>query len=77
MARTPNDKAQEKTGALGDNLFTVIAVGSGIQASIFSTIKLHQAVYDSCTQAELTQIFGTGTRGKYQDLDGNALPAKP
>ena len=77
LARTPNDQAQEKTGALGDNLFSVIAVGLGIQASRFSTIKLHRAVYDSYTQAELTQIFGTGTRGKYQDLDGNALPAKP
>ena len=77
LTRTPNDTAQEKTGALGDNLFVYSIVGRGIQASNFSTIKLHQAVYDSYTQAELTQIFGTGTRGKYQDLDGNALPAKP
>ena len=77
LARTPNDQAQKKTGALGDNLFVYSIMGSGIQASNFSTIKLHQAVYDSYTQAELTQIFGTGTRGKYQDLDGNALPAKP
>ena len=77
LARTPNDRAQKKTGALGDNLFVYSIVGRGIQASNFSTIKLHQAVYDSYTQAELTQIFGTGTRGKYQDLDDNALPAKP
>ena len=77
LARTPNDQAQKKTGALGDNLFVYSIMGSGIQASNFSTIKLHQAVYDSYTQAELTQIFGTGTRGKYQDLDGSALPAKP
>ena len=77
LTRTPNDRAQKKTGALGDNLFVYSIVGRGIQASNFSTIKLQQAVYDSYTQAELTQIFGTGTRGKYQDLDGNALPAKP
>ena len=77
LARTPNDQAQKKTGALGDNLFVYSIMGSGIQASNFSTIKLHPAVYDSYTQAELTQIFGTGTRGSYQDLDGNALPPKP
>ena len=76
LTRTPNDTAQEKTGALGDNLFVYLFDG-GIEASNFSTIKLHQAVYDSYTQAELTQIFGTGTRGKYQDLDGNTLPVKP
>ena len=77
LARTPNDQAQKKTGALGDNLFVYSIMGSGIQASNFSTIKLHRAVYDSYTQAELTQIFGTGTRGKYQDLDGNAHTPKP
>ena len=77
LARTPDDKAQEKTGALGDHLFVYYLRSGGIAASNFSTIKLHEAVYDSYTQDELTQIFGTGTRGKYQDLDGSALPAKP
>ena len=77
LKRTPDDKAQRKTGALGDNLFVYNDAGAGIGACNFSIIKLHEAVYDSYTQDELTRIFGTGTRGKYQDLDGSALPAKP
>ena len=37
--------------------------------SNFTTIQLHQSVYDSYTKAELSTIFGTGTIA-YQKLDG-------
>ena len=44
--------------------------------SSFTTIKLHQAVYDSYTKAELSAIFGTGTIA-YQKLNGDPHTPKP
>ena len=44
--------------------------------SNFTTIQLHQAVYDSYTKAELSAIFGTGTIA-YQKLNGDPHTPKP
>ena len=57
---------------LGDNLFTP----DWLTANNFTTIKLHQAVYDSYEKAELQAIFGPGTI-TYQKLDGTPHTPKP
>ena len=57
---------------LGNNLFVPIWLTRGN----FTTIKLHQAVYDSYTKADLQAIFGTGTI-TYQKLDGTPHTPKP
>ena len=56
---------------LGNNLFRMVGA-----ARNFTTIKLHKAVYDDYTKAELSTIFGTGTI-TYQDLNGNNHTPKP
>ena len=56
---------------LGEHLFRL-----GSDRSNFTTIQLHQAVYDSYTKAELSAIFGIGTIA-YQKLDGTPHTPKP
>ena len=71
LIRTPKDKTQTRTGNLSRNVFIVPIINP---ASHFTTIKLLKEVYNSYTTADLNAIFGTGAT--YQDLDGNAHPAK-
>ena len=72
LVRTPADTTQSMAGNLNKNLFVFANLS---MRSNFSTIKLHQAVYDSYTKADLKAIFGTGTIA-YQKLDGTSLTPK-
>ena len=73
LVRTPADTTQPMAGNLNINLFVFANLST---RSNFSTIKLHKAVYDSYTKADLEAIFGTGTIA-YQKLDGTPLTPKP
>ena len=57
---------------LGENLF--ILANTGVASNFTTAIKLHKAVYDSYTNAELNNIFGTGAT--YQKLDGTTHTPK-
>ena len=65
LTRTPGDTTQARTGKLGSRLFRVQLAGTTL-VNIFTTIALHEAVFNSYTQADLEAIFGTG--GQYMDI---------
>ena len=65
LTRTPGDTTQARTGKLGSRLFRVQLAGTTL-VNIFTTIALHEAVFDSYSQADLETIFGTG--GQYVDI---------
>ena len=65
LTRTPGDTTQPKTGKLGISLFRVPTIGTALM-NLFTTIALHEAVFNSYTQADLEAIFGTG--GQYVDI---------
>ena len=58
----------DKRGRLGDALF--FAFGTG--ASPFTSIILHQTVFNSYSQTDLDTIFGTG--GSYVDFADKTTP---
>ena len=65
LTRTPGDTTQTRTGKLGSRLFRVPLAGTTF-VNPFTTIALHEAVFNSYTQADLETIFGTG--GQYVDI---------
>ena len=65
LIRTPADTTQPITGKLGTLLFRGV-IGSGKPVNPFTTIALHEAVFNSYTKDELEFIFGTG--GRYVDI---------
>ena len=65
LTRTPGDTTLPRTGELGSRLFHVPDLGTAL-VNPFTTIALHEAVFDSYTQADLNAIFGTG--GQYVDI---------
>ena len=65
LTRTPADKTQTRTGTLGNYLFKVVTAGTK-PANPFTTIALHEAVFNSYTKDDLEFIFGTG--GRYVDI---------
>ena len=65
LTRIPGDTTQARTGRLGSRLFRVPLAGTTVVNS-FTTIALHEAVFNSYTQADLEAIFGTG--GQYVDI---------
>ena len=65
LTRIPGDTTQARTGRLGSRLFRVQLAGTTLVNS-FTTIALHEAVFNSYTQADLEAIFGTG--GQYVDI---------
>ena len=65
LTRTPGDKTLPRTGELGGRLFHVPDFGTAL-VNPFTTIALHEAVFNSYTQADLNTIFGTG--GQYVDI---------
>ena len=65
LMRTPADKTQDKTGSLGNYLFKVVTAGTK-PANPFTTIALHEAVFNSYSKDDLEFIFGTG--GRYVDI---------
>ena len=65
LKRTPDDTALPKTGKLGSLLFRGV-IGSGKPVNPFTTIALHEAVFNSYTKDDLEFIFGTG--GRYVDI---------
>lgn len=58
------------TTTLGRGLFVLEPT-----RSVFTTVKLPKAVYDSCTKAQLENRFGQVTA--YQHLNGTPHAAKP
>ena len=65
LKRTPVDKTQDRTGTLGNYLFKVVNLGTK-PVNPFTTIALHEAVFDSYSKDDLEFIFGTG--GQYVDI---------
>ena len=65
LTRIPGDTTQARTGRLGSRLFRVRPAGTTLVNS-FTTIALHEAVFNSYTQADLEAIFGTD--GQYVDI---------
>ena len=66
LTRTPGDTTQTRTGRLQNKLFRFTPGVAGTEANPFTTIALHEAVFNSYTQADLEFIFGTG--GQYVDI---------
>ena len=62
-------KSPNLTTTLGNQLFVLRPTDT-----VFTTVKLPKAVYDSYIKAQLESRFGQVTT--YQDLDGNAHPPK-
>ena len=65
LTRTPDDTTQTKKGTLGNSLFKTVLVGTK-PVNPFTTIALHEAVFNSYTKDDLEFIFGTG--GRYVDI---------
>ena len=65
LTRTPGDTTQARTGELGSRLFRLPAAGTAF-VNPFTTIALHEAVFNSYSQTDLEAIFGTG--GQYVDI---------
>ena len=66
LTRTPGDTTQTKTGRLQNKLFRFTPGVAGTEANPFTTIALHEAVFNSYTQPDLEAIFDTG--GQYVDI---------
>ena len=65
LTRTPGDTTQPIEGELGSRLFHVPDFGTAL-VNPFTTIALHEAVFNSYSQPDLEAIFGTG--GQYVDI---------
>ena len=65
LKRTPVEKTPDKTGTLGNYLFKGANLSTK-PVNPFTTIALHEAVFDSYTKDDLEFIFGTG--GRYVDI---------
>ena len=74
LTRTPADTTQDRRGALGDTLFKVVATGDK-PVNPFTTIALHEAVFNSYTKDDLEFIFGTG--GRYVDIQDESRELIP
>ena len=66
LIRTPGDTTQARTGRLQSKLFRFTPGVAGTGANPFTTIALHEAVFNSYSQTDLEAIFGTG--GQYVDI---------
>ena len=66
LTRTPDNTTQPRTGKLQNKLFRFTPGVAGTEANPFTTIALHEAVFNSYTQPDLEAIFGTG--GQYVDI---------
>ena len=67
LKRTPGDKTQDKTGTLGNYLFEVVTASETLE-NPFTTIALHEAVFNSYTNDDLEFIFGTSSSVHYVDI---------
>ena len=68
LERTGPALPERRTGTLGFKLFENKASGYN---NPFDRIFLHEAVFNSCSQEELNEIFGvsTGGKGRYFDIN--------
>ena len=75
LKRTPADKTREKKGPLGNYLFRMV-IADNKPANPFTTIALHEAVFDSYSKDDLESIFGKSPDVKYVDIQDESRELK-